>query len=113
MQINFYKRKGRYYFLYYQVSVTCDIIRKDKEMERESEVSSLLNRRSTDGIHYDMSVSIRHSRMSVKPSASLHKEQQELSDVQGIVGREYPGLDSSVQRMDYINTGGCRRNAAM
>jgi len=51
--------------------------------------------------------------MSVKTSASLHKEQQELSDVQGIVGREYPGLDSSVQRMDYINTGGCRRNAAM
>lgn len=75
-------------------------------------MSSLLNRMSTDGIHYDMSVSIRHSRMSVKPSASLHTEQHELSDVQGIMGREYPGLDSSLQGMDYINTGGCRRNTA-
>lgn len=107
MQIHFCKRKGYSFFQIYwskSVSVTCDNIGK------ESEVSSLLNRMSTDGLHYDMSVLIRHSRMSVKPSASLHTEQRGLSDVQGIMGREYPGLNSSLQGMLYIKTGGCRRN---
>lgn len=102
--------KGYSFFQIYwfkSVSVTCDNIGK------ESQASSLLNRMSTDGLHYDTSVSIRHSRMSVKPSASLHTEQHGLSDVQGIMGRAYPGLNSSLQGMHYINTGGRRRNTAV
>lgn len=111
MQIHFCKWKGYSFFQIYRsrsVSVTCD-----DNIGKESEVSSLLNRMSTDGLHYDTSVSIRHSRMSVKPSASLHTEQNGLSDVEGIMGREYPGLNSSLQGMHYINTGGSRRNTAV